>query len=189
MSYVKDVGDVILIVFVCNAIYVKDVKDRSNTPKGCNTVYVKDVEDGERTYRHIFIITFLIWYHLNVMLSMSKMSKIDQIYLRAVMLCMLEIVIVCPLGAVWAYYIKVPYLLVWHCERLYTRLNKVTLCFSFGGSRQNLKVREVKCIPGDPTIMCPVLFKGVPLPTVIGLALRSLLYVPSLSRKAVLMFC
>ena len=45
-------------------------------------MYVEDVEDGKRTYRHIFIITFLIWYHLNVMLSMSKMSKIDQIYLR-----------------------------------------------------------------------------------------------------------
>ena len=51
-------------------------------------MYVEDVEDGKRTYRHIFIITFLIWYHLNVMLSMSKMSKIDQIHLRAVMLCM-----------------------------------------------------------------------------------------------------
>ena len=48
------------------------------------------VEDGKRTYRHIFIMTFLIWYHLNVMLSMSKMSKIDQIHLRAVMLCMLK---------------------------------------------------------------------------------------------------
>ena len=72
-------------------MYVKDVKDRSNTPKGCNAVYVEDVEDEKRTYRHIFIIIFLIWYHLNVMLSMSKMSKmskIDQIYLRAVMLCM-----------------------------------------------------------------------------------------------------
>ena len=32
-----------------------------------------------------FIITFLIWYRLNIMLSMSK---IDQIHLRAVMLCM-----------------------------------------------------------------------------------------------------
>ena len=53
-------------------------------------MYVEDVEDGKRTYRHIFIITFLIWYHLNVMLFMSKMSKIDQIYLRAVMLCMSE---------------------------------------------------------------------------------------------------
>ena len=54
-------------------------------------MYVEDVKDGKRTYRHIFIITFLIWYHLNIMLSMSKMSKmskIDQIHLRAVMLCM-----------------------------------------------------------------------------------------------------
>ena len=34
--------------------------------------------------------------------------------------------------------------------------------------------------------MCPVLFKGVLLPTVIGLALLSLLYVVSLSRKVVL---
>ena len=90
MSHVEDVEDVILIVFVCNAIYVEDVKDRSNTPKGCNAIYVEDVEDGKRTYRHIFIITFLVWYHLSVMLSMSKMLKIDQIYLRAVMLCMSE---------------------------------------------------------------------------------------------------
>ena len=29
-----------------------------------------------------------------------------------------------------------------------------------GSSRQSLKVREVKCIPGDPATMCPVLFKG-----------------------------
>ena len=54
-------------------------------------MYVEDVEDGKRTYRHIFIITFLRWYHLNVLLSMSKMSKIDQIYLRAVTLCMSKI--------------------------------------------------------------------------------------------------
>ena len=77
----------------CNAMYVedvKDVKDRSNTPKGCNAMYVEDVEDGKRTYRHTFIIPFLIWYHLNVILCMSKMSKIDQIHLRAVMLCMLK---------------------------------------------------------------------------------------------------
>ena len=57
MWHVEDVGDVILIVFVCNAIYVEDVEDRSNTAKGCNAMYV---EDGKRTYRHIFIITFLI---------------------------------------------------------------------------------------------------------------------------------
>ena len=49
-------------------------------------MHVEDVEDGKRTYRHIR--TFLIWYRLNVMLSMSKMLKIDQIHLRAVMLCM-----------------------------------------------------------------------------------------------------
>ena len=69
-------------------------------------------------------------------------------------------VIVCPLGAVWAYYIKVLYLLVRHRKRLSTWLNKVMLCFSFGGSHQILKVREVKCVPGDPAITCPVLFKG-----------------------------
>ena len=48
----------------------------------------KHVEDGKRTYRHTFIIPFLIWYHLNEFLCMLKMSKIDQIHLRAVMLCM-----------------------------------------------------------------------------------------------------
>ena len=67
---------------------VEDVKDTSNTPKGCNAMYVEDVKDGKRTYRHTFIIPFLIWYHLNVILCMSKMLKIDQIHLRAVMLCM-----------------------------------------------------------------------------------------------------
>ena len=46
------------------------------------------VEDGKEHTNTFFIILFLIWYHLNVMLSMSKMSKIDQIHLRAVMLCM-----------------------------------------------------------------------------------------------------
>ena len=45
MWHVKDVRDVILVVFVYNAIYVEDVKDRSNTPKGCNVMYVGDVED------------------------------------------------------------------------------------------------------------------------------------------------
>ena len=56
MWHVKDVGDVILIFFECNAIYVKDVKDRSNTPKSCNAMYV---EDGKRTYTHIFVHNFL----------------------------------------------------------------------------------------------------------------------------------
>ena len=86
--YVEDVKDRSNIPKGCNAMYVedvKDVKDRSNTPKGCNAMYV---EDGKRTYRHTFIIPFLIWYHLNIILCMLKMSKIDQIHLRAVMLCM-----------------------------------------------------------------------------------------------------
>ena len=73
---------------ICMSKHVEDVEERSNTPKGCNAMYVEDVEDGKRTYRHTFIIPFLIWYHLNVILCMSKMSKIDQIHLRAVMLCM-----------------------------------------------------------------------------------------------------
>ena len=34
------------------------------------------------------------------------------------------------------------------------------LCFCFGGSHQSLKVCEVRCIPRDPAITCPVLFKG-----------------------------
>ena len=73
-----------------------------------------------------------------------------------------------------------------HRKRIYTWLNKVTLCFSFGGSRQSLKVREVKCVPGDPAITCPVLFKGSRSPLSFCLALGSLLYVPSLSHNAVL---
>ena len=62
MWHVKDVGDVILIFFECNAIYVEDVEDRSNTPKGCNAMYVKDVkdvEDGKRTDTHILAHNFL----------------------------------------------------------------------------------------------------------------------------------
>ena len=51
---------------------------------------LKMLKMGKEHTDTFFIITFLIWYHLNVMLSMSKMSKIDQIYLRAVMLCMSE---------------------------------------------------------------------------------------------------
>ena len=76
--YVEDVEDRSNTPKGCNAMYVedvKDVKDRSNTPKGCNPMYVEDVEDGKRTYRHTFIIPFLIWYHLNVILCMSKMGK------------------------------------------------------------------------------------------------------------------
>ena len=45
---------------LCILKHVRDFRDRSNTPKGCNAMYVEDVKDGKRTYRHIFIITFLI---------------------------------------------------------------------------------------------------------------------------------
>ena len=82
--------------------------------------------------------------------------------------------------------LKFPYLLVRHRKWLYTHLNKVTLCFCFGSSHQGLKVCKVKCIPRDPAITCPVLFKGSHSPLLLALALRSLLYVPSLSSKAVL---
>ena len=68
MWHVKDVGDVILIFFECNAIYVKDVKynqilcklkhvgnvgDRSSTPKGCNAIYVGDVRDCNKSSIYI----------------------------------------------------------------------------------------------------------------------------------------
>ena len=56
--------------------------------------------------------------------------------------------------------LKFSYLLVRHHKWQYSRFNKVTPCFWFGSSCQSLKVREVKCIPRDPTITCPVLFKG-----------------------------
>ena len=49
-----------MVSFECNPMYVEDVKDRSNTPKA------------------VMLYTS----------KMSKMSKIDQIHLRAVMLCM-----------------------------------------------------------------------------------------------------
>ena len=50
--------------------------------------------------------------------------------------------------------VKCSYFLVRH------RVYKIMLLFCLGGSCQSLKVREVKCIPGDPATMCPVLFKG-----------------------------
>ena len=40
------------------------------------------------------------------------------------------------------------------------RVSKIMLLFCLGSSCQSLKVREVKCVPGDPTTMFPVLFKG-----------------------------
>ena len=85
--------------------------------------------------------------------------------------------------------LKFSYLLVWHRKRLYSWFNRVTPCFWFGGSRQSLKVREVKCVPGDPAIMCPVLFKGSRSP--LSLALLYVAYCtlhPYLIRQC-LVFC
>ena len=50
--------------------------------------------------------------------------------------------------------VKSSYFLVW------LHVSKITLLFCLGGSCPSLKVREVKCVPGDPAAMCPVLFKG-----------------------------
>ena len=50
--------------------------------------------------------------------------------------------------------VKCSYFLVRH------RVYKITLLLCVGGSRQSLKVHEVKCVPGDPATTCPVLFKG-----------------------------
>ena len=50
--------------------------------------------------------------------------------------------------------VKCLYFLVRH------RVSKIMLLFCLGGSHQSLKVHEVKCIPGDPATMYPVLFKG-----------------------------
>ena len=54
-------------------------------------MYVEDMEDGKRTYTHIFAHSFLNIqpiFNPQKVLSMLKMSKIDQIHIRAVMLCM-----------------------------------------------------------------------------------------------------
>ena len=50
--------------------------------------------------------------------------------------------------------VKCSYFLVQH------HVSKIMLLFCLDGSRQSLKVHEVKCIPGDPATKCPVLFKG-----------------------------
>ena len=85
--------------------------------------------------------------------------------------------------------LKFSYSLVQHRKRLYLWFNKVTPCFWFGSSCQSLKVREVKCVPGDPAIMCPVLFKGSRSP--LSLALLYVAYCmlrPYLVRRY-LVFC
>ena len=75
--YVEDIEDIKTSHNRCILKYVKDVKDSSNTHKGCNAMYVEDVEDIKTS-------------HNRCILKMSKMSKIDQIHIRAVMLCMSE---------------------------------------------------------------------------------------------------
>ena len=56
--------------------------------------------------------------------------------------------------------LKFSYSLVWHYKRQYSYLNKLMLFFCLGGSHPSLKVHKVKCIPRDPALTCPVLFKG-----------------------------
>ena len=52
--------------------------------------HVEDVKDGKRTYRHTFIIPFLIWYHLNVILCNVEDVKDRSNTPKAVMLCMFK---------------------------------------------------------------------------------------------------
>ena len=98
-------------MILCILKHVEDVKDRSSLLKGYNAMYVKDVKDGKRTYTHIFAHNFLndlLIFNLQKNLrswdlglfnhtikyclywSMLKMSEIDQVHLRAVMLFMLK---------------------------------------------------------------------------------------------------
>ena len=58
--------------------------------------------------------------------------------------------------------VKFIYLLVWHSYAGHTLLKaEVTYSgFGFDGSRASLKVCEAVCVPGDPAIMLPCLFKG-----------------------------
>ena len=60
---------------------VEGVEDRSNTPKGCNDV----------CRRHKMYIKGVLRYKIQEIKAMSKVSKIYQIHLRAVMLCMSKI--------------------------------------------------------------------------------------------------
>ena len=83
---------------LCMSKHVEDVKDRSNTPKGCNAMYVEDVEDRSNTPKGCNAMLCMSKSQRCIALNalntvqkikvMSKMSKIDQIHLRAVMLCM-----------------------------------------------------------------------------------------------------
>ena len=71
-----------------------------------------------------------------------------------------DIVIVCPSVRLGLTILKFSYWLVWHRNRPYPCLNMLMLDFCLGSSHPSLKVCEVKCVPGDPAITCPVLFKG-----------------------------
>ena len=72
MWHVEDVRDVILIVFVCNAIYVKDVEDRltSSTYIALQPLGVFDLSSTSLTY--------IALQPLGVMLCMLKMLKIGK---------------------------------------------------------------------------------------------------------------
>ena len=69
---------------------VKDVKDRSKTPvMQCmsKTIYIV-IQTEYRVCDMSKMLEMSFSFSFNVMVSMLKMSKIDQIHLRAVMLCM-----------------------------------------------------------------------------------------------------
>ena len=99
----------------CNAMYVEDVEDIKTSHNRCILKYVKDVEDRSIHIRavmlcmsktskmglehtHTFwLITSLIlngfsirkkFWKVYIKVCRSMMSKIDQIHIRAVMLCM-----------------------------------------------------------------------------------------------------
>ena len=62
-------------------------------------------------------------------------------------------VIVCPSGAAWAYYVKVPVnISVALLMVLSSAKVKVTPQFWLGSSHQSLKVRAAVYVPGDPAI-------------------------------------
>ena len=82
-----------MVSFECNPMYVEDVEDRSNTPKAVMLGMLKMSKIDQIHLRAVmlcmskmskmgkehtdtFIIPFLIWYHLNVILCMSKTSQI-----------------------------------------------------------------------------------------------------------------
>ena len=62
--------------------------------------------------------------------------------------------------------------------------------FGFGSSHVSLKVREAVCVPGDPDITHPSLFKGARSPLVLAWPCLSYCRVwPYLVRRGYLVFC